>query len=115
MKKIYVFSFFIFIVITFSCKKNKEIDFSNTKWNTKFRLDGFSFFAEKQLQLNADKSCLDIGLVDTTKGTWSSNKNEVNIKLEDNTTIVARIISEDSLSGFRSNNSVTGQWLAKKR
>ncbi|QQR98734.1 MAG: hypothetical protein IPK18_04210 [Sphingobacteriales bacterium] len=103
-------SFFIL-----SCKKKNEIDFNNTHWNTKFRFDGFTFFAEKELQLNADKTCLDIGMVDTTYGTWSSDTKKIYITLQDNTTIEARIITQDSLSGFRTNNSVTGQWLATKQ
>lgn len=103
------------LAISFSCKKNKPIDLGNTTWNTKFKYVGFSFFAEKELQLNDNKTCLTIGAVDTISGTWSSNSDKIKIKLEDNTTIEAIIIKPDSLSGFISNNSITGQWIATRK
>jgi hypothetical protein len=113
MKKYFFILLFAFFII--SCKKNKDINFDNTTWNTKFRYEGFDFFAEKKLQLLSDKSCLDIGISDTSLGTWSATSSEIKIKLEDNTEIVAKIINQDSLNGYRTNNSYIAQWLAKKQ
>lgn len=109
---LYILMLFLFII---SCKKNKEIDLSNTNWNTKFRLDDFTFFAEKELQLKGNNTCLDIGRVDTTSGSWTFSGNKLKIKLQDNTEIEASLISQDSLSGFRRNNSVTGLWIATRK
>lgn len=110
--------FFLILIIIFivSCKKNKENEFANTKWQTYFKYEGFSFYAEKELQFNKDKTCIEIGLLDTVYGNWSNNDKEIKIDLDNKTRIKAIIISKDSLSGIKvSETGVAGEWLAKRK
>lgn len=113
-------TFIAFILLVFiSCKKQQDktvIAFNNTEWNTYFKYNGFTFFAQKKLQLLEDKTCLEIGISDTIMGTWEQNSlDKLQINLEDNSIIQATTITNDSLYGTKTNLGNTAIWYAIRR
>jgi len=112
----HLFLFLFIITIFFACKKSNQASLNNSKWQTYFKYETFTFYAEKELVLNKDKTCYELGETDTTYGEWSSSDEEIKINLDNKTIIRAMIISKDSLSGYRLNEAgVSGEWLAKRK
>lgn len=115
MKRFLWLFFGLFLLV--SCNKDNRHQLDNSNWNTFYKYDGFDFFAEKELHFNKDKTCYEFGKsTDKVYGTWQVSDDNISIELEDKTKMNAKIISNDSMVGFRtSNGNISGQWIAKRK
>lgn len=99
-----------------SCLKNKEINLSDTRWQTYYKYETFNFYAEKELVLNKDNTCFEFGSFDTVYGNWIIEEHQLKVNFKDNTIIKAKIINNNSLSGYKQSAAfVSGEWYAKRK
>lgn len=111
-----LFCILLVLVVTTSCLKNKEINFSDTRWHSHYKYDGFAFYAENELVLNKDNTCYEFGNIDTVYGKWVFEDERLKVDFENKTIIRAIVVHRDSLSGYRlSATKVSGEWNAKRK